>query len=185
MKIETTQAFIEAYYPNYSSCEKIARWNDLYKVLTNDYQGGDKASELADEFSSQEDVSAAFDLANADVLASAIEGFIEARKIDDEDEEATAPVHKYGCDVIKTLDIKLNSLFPEELENKIAFWTIPTYKDTKESMVENLISVTDLTLEENPNSFLNTRLNDKEKEILKEIVNECADFDCAYIRFIY
>lgn len=38
--------FVEKYYPNYSSSDEIARWNDLQKLIDQEYQVGDGAYRL-------------------------------------------------------------------------------------------------------------------------------------------
>lgn len=38
--------FIEENYPNFSSCEKIAKLDDLYKLVHDEYEEGDSAHEL-------------------------------------------------------------------------------------------------------------------------------------------
>lgn len=38
--------FIEKYYPNYSSSEEIARWNDLQKLIDEEWNEGDSAHNL-------------------------------------------------------------------------------------------------------------------------------------------
>jgi hypothetical protein len=44
--MENEADFIEKYYPNYSSCDYIARWNDIQKLIDEDYDYGDSAHKL-------------------------------------------------------------------------------------------------------------------------------------------
>ena len=41
--MENEYDFIEKYYPNYSSSDEIARWNDLQKLIDLEYEEGDSA----------------------------------------------------------------------------------------------------------------------------------------------
>lgn len=41
--------FVEDYYPNYHSCQWIAKEQDLYKLVTGEYEEGDSAHQLLQE----------------------------------------------------------------------------------------------------------------------------------------
>lgn len=47
--MKDVQWFIEEYYPGYSSSEDVARIEDLYKLLYNEYNKGDSAYVLLQE----------------------------------------------------------------------------------------------------------------------------------------
>lgn len=97
------------------------------------------------------------------------------------------PRKKYGFDVTKILDIPVGSL-PEELEQKIHKWLRPTFKenDAIHGIEEHLFSVSKLTHDQSDEAthWVQDRLNEKEQSTLKDIVAECEEKDCAYIRFI-
>lgn len=44
--MNTTQDFIEEYFPNYSSSQAIVDLNDLQKLIDNEYEQGDCAHSL-------------------------------------------------------------------------------------------------------------------------------------------
>ena len=44
--MNTTQDFIEEYFPNYSSSQAITDLNDLQKLIDNEYEQGDCAHSL-------------------------------------------------------------------------------------------------------------------------------------------
>jgi len=41
--------FVEDHYPNYYSCEWIKKEDDLYKLVTGEYEEGDSAHQLLHE----------------------------------------------------------------------------------------------------------------------------------------
>lgn len=48
--MDTTQDFIEEYFPNYHSSQTITDLNDLQKLINNTYEEGDLAHELLVNF---------------------------------------------------------------------------------------------------------------------------------------
>ena len=83
---QTAWAFVEANYPNYSSCDKIAYIDDLSKIVNGECEDGDSASKLERllEITTVEQAQELLNQALVDVYERAIVAHAEAiqRKTD-------------------------------------------------------------------------------------------------------
>lgn len=74
--------FVEKYYPNYSSCDTIARWNDLSVILADEHVEGSIAYNiwLHDFEGNMSEVGQEYDSLNAQILETAIQGYIKSQQ---------------------------------------------------------------------------------------------------------
>jgi len=76
--MENTQDFIEKYYPNYHSCDNIARMNDLLVILNDELNKNSKSYKLYEDYVGHIilSVNSELDLMKRDILEQAIKGYV-------------------------------------------------------------------------------------------------------------
>ena len=104
------QDFIERYYPNYTSCDTIARLDDLHKIMNNEEQDGDCSYNLLQsEYAGERNnpmIGAEYNRLMQQVLTASIEAMLEERGkfivqpvlVQDEEVQLTSEeeANKYG-----------------------------------------------------------------------------------------
>ena len=82
--MESAWDFVEKYYPGYSGCNKIAQCDDLEKLVNNEFEDGDCASDLLqneyDGDVKNPQIEIDYDVIHKEVYIEAIEGYIETLK---------------------------------------------------------------------------------------------------------